>query len=98
MDVQSRRLCTPMNSMNERWPVGEIEQESIARPCITVINTITSPELWAYASRVKTGNDMALPTGCATRCRSRAKCLESILHRIDVFFDERHCHAHSQRA
>ena len=23
-----------------------------------VINTITSPELWAYASRVKTGNDM----------------------------------------
>ena len=47
-----------MNSMNERWPVGEIEQESIARPCITVINTITSPELWAYASRVKTGNDM----------------------------------------
>ena len=30
--------------------------------------------------------------------RSRAKCLESILHRIDVFFDERHCHAHSQRA
>jgi len=25
---------------------------------LTVINTITSPELWAYASRVKTGNDM----------------------------------------
>ena len=25
---------------------------------ICVINTITSPELWAYASRVKTGNDM----------------------------------------
>jgi len=23
-----------------------------------VINTITSPELWAYASRVKTGDDM----------------------------------------
>jgi hypothetical protein len=25
---------------------------------LSVIHTITSPELWAYASRVKTGNDM----------------------------------------
>src|SRR5258706_6763616 len=29
MDVLSKRLFTPMNSTNGRWPVGEIEQEGI---------------------------------------------------------------------
>lgn len=39
------------------WPAkSEIISDLISGR--RVINTITSPELWAYASRVKTGNDM----------------------------------------
>jgi hypothetical protein len=41
---------------------GQITREDgqnlLTRVDHVVINTITSPELWAYASRVTTGNDM----------------------------------------